>query len=224
MSNELKLKPCPFCGGEVVIQIRDDEGNLHNEKGYEENPWSGLSYTIGHYHEDNEGCPIASYKEDEGQMGVYLYDTREDAIEAWNRRTGGCGKMLNKEESLKKAKELSYGWHVGDNEFVPLKDVNKLIRETYSSFNKEIEYFKQLEKNYDDLYEEVHNPQPYKFEDLKYGLWVWDEKNKMCLRICKTKENENIKDLIVVGGNQYWIENFEENRFYPVQMANVGCE
>ncbi len=38
MSNELKLKPCSFCGGEVVIQIRDDEGNLHNEKGYEENP------------------------------------------------------------------------------------------------------------------------------------------------------------------------------------------
>lgn len=84
MNNELKL--CPFCGGRAVIQIRDDEGNLHNEE-YEKNPWSGLSYTIAHFHEDNEDCPIARYEEDEGKMGgVYLYDTKEDAIEAWNRR------------------------------------------------------------------------------------------------------------------------------------------
>lgn len=81
-----ELKPCPFCGGKAVIQIRDDEGNLHDEE-YEKEPWSGLSYTIGHYHEDNENCPIAGYEIDEGQMGgVYLYDTRENAIEAWNRR------------------------------------------------------------------------------------------------------------------------------------------
>lgn len=80
-----KLKPCPFCGGKVVIQIRDDEGNLHDEE-YEKNPWSGLSYTIGHFHEDNKECPIATYKEDCGQLGVWLYDTKESAIKEWNRR------------------------------------------------------------------------------------------------------------------------------------------
>lgn len=80
-----ELKPCPFCGGKPVIQIRDYEGNLRDEE-YEKDPWSGLSYTIGHYHEDNEECPIARYKEDGEHLGVYLYDTREDVIEAWNRR------------------------------------------------------------------------------------------------------------------------------------------
>lgn len=80
-----KLKPCPFCGGKAVIQIRDDEGNLHDEE-YEKTPWSGLSYTIGHYHEDNHDCPIASYQIDGGQMGVHLYATKEEAIKAWNRR------------------------------------------------------------------------------------------------------------------------------------------
>lgn len=80
-----KLKPCPFCGGKAVIQIRDDEGNSRDEE-YEKAPWSGLSYTIGHYHEDNEDCPIASYQIDGGQMGVYLYATKEEAIKTWNRR------------------------------------------------------------------------------------------------------------------------------------------
>ena len=80
-----ELKPCPFCGGKAVIQIRDEEGNLH-DKEYEKNPWSGLYYTIGHYHEDNKNCPIANYKFDNEQMGVYLFSTKEDAIKAWNRR------------------------------------------------------------------------------------------------------------------------------------------
>lgn len=81
-----KLKPCPFCGGKAVIQIRDDEGNLYDEE-YEKAPWSGLSYTIGHYHEDSEDCIIASYQIDGGQMGVHFYPTKEEAIEAWNRRS-----------------------------------------------------------------------------------------------------------------------------------------
>lgn len=80
-----ELKPCPFCGGKAVIQIRDDEGNMREDE-YENDPRSGLSYSIGHYHEDNEDCPIASYQIDGGQMGVYLYNSKEEAIEEWNRR------------------------------------------------------------------------------------------------------------------------------------------
>lgn len=33
------IKPCPFCGGKVEIQIRDAEGNLRDEE-YEKDPWS----------------------------------------------------------------------------------------------------------------------------------------------------------------------------------------
>lgn len=80
-----KLKPCPFCGGEVRFSIHDDEGNERDEA-YESNPWSGLSYKIYHGLDENEGCPIANFNEDGGTLGCYLYSSRERAAEAWNKR------------------------------------------------------------------------------------------------------------------------------------------
>ena len=80
------LKPCPFCGSTIRIIACDDEGNTHNED-YENNPFSGLGYQLYHdITDDSENkCPIAGH-EYEGTMGVWIYDTREEAIEAWNRR------------------------------------------------------------------------------------------------------------------------------------------
>ena len=80
-----KLKSCPFCGGKAKLLICDSEGNIHS-KGYEQDPWSGLGYRIAHVHEENKGCPIAKFKEDNAEMGVYIYDSKEEAILAWNRR------------------------------------------------------------------------------------------------------------------------------------------
>ncbi len=111
--------------------------------------------------------------------------------------------MLSKEESLKKAKELSYGWHVGDNEFVPLKDVNKLIREIYSI-------------------------KPYKFEDLKDGMFVYEINLDNIYLIYYTTENIKTGARYIYacgcGDSRLTQLKFEENSFFPVQMANVGCE
>lgn len=91
----IKPKPCPFCGGKVAVVICDDEGNLHDDD-YLFNPYSGVGYKLRHTHELNLECPIAEYEEDEGTVGVYIYDTAEDAIEAWNKRLWEEGKNMTK--------------------------------------------------------------------------------------------------------------------------------
>lgn len=80
-----KPKPCPFCGGRVGIALCDNEGNYH-EFEYLMRSYSGLGYRLRHTHEENLDCPIARYEEDDGTLGVHIYDTAEEAIKAWNRR------------------------------------------------------------------------------------------------------------------------------------------
>ena len=77
-----KLSLCPFCGCEAEIIICDDEGNLHDEE-YEKDPWSGLRYMIFHNAEKAEDCPVSHI---EIENSIWMYDTREEAVEAWNTR------------------------------------------------------------------------------------------------------------------------------------------
>lgn len=73
-----ELKPCPFCGCKSKIVQCDDEGNVRGEE-YESNPWSGLGYRVVH---ESDDCPIST-----GEEGYNLiYDSREQAVEAWNNR------------------------------------------------------------------------------------------------------------------------------------------
>lgn len=81
----MELKQCPFCGGKVELFVSDREGNLHDDE-YEKNPWSGLAYQFKHEEESNKNCPIATHEYE--SLGIYLYDSREEAAAAWNKRTG----------------------------------------------------------------------------------------------------------------------------------------
>lgn len=83
----------------------------------------------------------------------------------------------------------------------------------------------------EEFIQDVFNPQPYKFEDLKAGMWVWCEKYDRCVQIVKTRIYEydtgcfykGQKLVRVYTNHDFGWDDipFEENRFYPVQMANV---
>ena len=83
---DVELKPGPFCGGKAKSVCCDDEGNIKYDHEYAKKPWSGLGYRITHSHEENMDCPIAEYEVDEALIGVFIYDTEQEAAEAWNRR------------------------------------------------------------------------------------------------------------------------------------------
>ena len=80
-----KFKPCPFCGRLPKTLVSDSEGNIRPDE-YEQDPWSGLGYQLEHLavEEDKIVCPVATFKDD--YLGTQIYDSREEAIEAWNSR------------------------------------------------------------------------------------------------------------------------------------------
>lgn len=76
--------------------------------------------------------------------------------------------------------------------------------------------------------EKYINPQPYKFEDLKVGIWVWDDvehEYRKILEAYVTDENDDVyvKGVPIVkhGLHKFsWSYSvFEEGRFFPVTKA-----
>ena len=92
------LLPCPWCGGKAKIILCDDEGNHHADE-YESDPWSGLGFMLCHDERDNTDCVIA-HKEGY-QLGRWIYDTRKEAIRAWNTRA-----RLLTDEQMERLEEI----------------------------------------------------------------------------------------------------------------------
>lgn len=74
----------------------------------------------------------------------------------------------------------------------------------------------------------IKSTKPYKFEDLKEGMWVWDKKEELCNLIYETRINcageQEIEfqfRMPSLDGDEFMNTIFEENRFFPVQMANI---
>ena len=68
-------------------------------------------------------------------------------------------------------------------------------------------------------------PEPYKFEDLKPNMWVYDIKVKWLFKIVSVDIGiEALKHYVFIVENRDGstsLINFEENRFFPVQYANL---
>ena len=75
----------------------------------------------------------------------------------------------------------------------------------------------------DGLIQYVFDPQPYKFEDLKVGMWVWDDHEKICICIESILSKKECKYLYHDENKKVFMTfhaiEFEENRFYPVTKS-----
>ena len=117
-------------------------------------------------------------------------------------------KNLTKVELIDYIKMLYHNWGVTDEK---LKRV--------------IDKAKELSDSNDELRRHLYFIEPYKFEDLKPNMWVWDDLIKKCVQLDEDCFEPNNVILILMHGNYGYREStrtfFEENRFFPVQCANL---
>ena len=81
----------------------------------------------------------------------------------------------------------------------------------------------------DNLIKEHFDPQPYKFEELHEGMWVWDDVEKKCNKIINintvklllptSNSDKKIGFYYITENPLRYIVEFEENRFFPVTKA-----
>jgi len=117
-------------------------------------------------------------------------------------------KNLTKIELVNYIKMLYYNWGVCDDQ---LKRV--------------IDKAKELSDSNDELRRQLYFIEPYKFEDLKPNMWVYDIKVKWLFKIVSVDIGiEALKHYVFIVENRDGstsLINFEENRFFPVLCANL---
>lgn len=130
-------------------------------------------------------------------------------------------KNLTKVELIDYIKMLYHNWGVADEQ---LKRVIDKAKELSDSNDK----LKRTVCSLDYALSDVYNPKPYKFEELKPNIWVWDNVAKECLYVVRPfiTTGVRVKCFTCLGiWNLEKIKKlnmkFEENRFFPVQCANI---
>lgn len=111
--------------------------------------------------------------------------------------------MLTKERymtSLESIADYAYSANIGPN------GIDVISRD-----------FDELKK----LIEEHFTPQPLKFEDLTPGMWVYDAPYEEIVRIKEIESNEWIF-LECIKSNDLSNTFFQEGRFYPITIPNIG--
>lgn len=134
-------------------------------------------------------------------------------------------KNLTKVELIDYIKMLYHNWGVADEQLKNCIDKAKELSDSNNELERTIH-------SLDCELSDVYNPKPYKFEDLKVGMWVLDRKPECeeftfikITRILSESDCEYFyhdKDKKVFFDNmECHAREFEENRFFPVQMANL---
>ena len=72
----------------------------------------------------------------------------------------------------------------------------------------------------DELVNCIENIKPYKFEDLKEGMWVWDDIEKLICQIELISKNAIHRKYI---DGTISDSPFEENRFFPCLLYTSRC-
>ncbi|WP_233524399.1 hypothetical protein [Thomasclavelia ramosa] len=129
-------------------------------------------------------------------------------------------KNQTKKELIDYIKMLYHNWGVTDEQLKRVIDKAKEL----SDSNNELE---RTVCSLDYALSDVYNPKPYKFEELKPNMWVWDNVAKECLYVVRPfiTTGVRVKYFTCLGiWNLEKIKKlnmkFEENRFFPVQCAN----
>lgn len=89
--------------------------------------------------------------------------------------------------------------------------------ERIAKLEKELDELKELSNSNDEL-KGLYFITPYKLEDLKEDMWVYDIKYD---EFCRIDFIAGIYPHRSYGDGTCEDGAFEENRFYPPQMANV---
>lgn len=154
------------------------------------------------YKKNSCGCYFPEFKE---QMILKIkehFESKENTLEfnSFKLHADGTLKNMLKDELISYIHMLHHNWDVSDERL----------------FNV-IEKIKTLQNELDA----IKNPQPYKFEDLKVGMFVYDICLDFIYRINKIYKNKDIDLLIETGFGyvQTLTIHFEENRFFPVTKA-----
>lgn len=161
-------------------------------------------------------------------MKILSREECEKALEVLDCKAHyGCDKGYSQDEELCKICE--------NKDFIEMDVLEQLIKERFDDngnvraianivIDKD-EIKETVKEMVDDSVNKILNPQPYKFEDLKKEMWVWDDKLKRCVN-CDPAKNSMGIDCI-----WYWYDydfegelsedyiEFEENRFFPITKA-----
>ena len=120
-------------------------------------------------------------------------------------------KNQTKEELIDYIKMLYHNWGVTDEQLKRVIDKAKELSDSNDELERTIH-------SLDCELSDVYNPKPYKFEDLKPNMWVYDGIEKLICQIGLISKNAIHREYV---DGTISDSPFEENRFFPVQYANL---